>query len=250
LTGRSNIPSNDGDVVVRALADVLHQDPDIIALGEITTDEAVEELLESALMGHKVFSTLHAEDTASALLRLQNVSAAAPFLASSSIVILAERLVRKICTSCSEVCVPRLELVNQFHVRGFDPDTVDFRHGTGCAECLGSGFRGRTGIFELLVGGPEMREVLLMKRTSREIRQIVMQNPEFLPLKQAGFLKAVEGTTTLEEVLRVIPPVEEEMLEDSRDNLASLCRKAGLRWAGATEGEINNVAPTQPQKES
>jgi type II secretory ATPase GspE/PulE/Tfp pilus assembly ATPase PilB-like protein len=238
---QTNLSSATPADLVRAFWGILHQDPDIIALGETTTEETAYALLESALMGHKVFSTLHAEDSASALVRLEDVREAANFLASCSLVIVAQRLVRKICEHCSEVYVPPLEVMERFQVRDLDPDTIDVRRGVGCAECLGTGFKGRVGMFEVLQVGEEMRDALLAKRSADAIRQITHGIPSFITLRQAGFLKAVQGLTTLEEVLRVTPAVELSS-SSKRSTLDDLCSKAGLSLEGTVERDENGVA--------
>ncbi len=239
---QNNLAGREAVDLPRALFGVLHHDPDVIALGEIDTSETVEALLECALMGHKVFATLHAEETASAIVRLANVSGAATFLASADLLVLAQRLVRKVCPNCSEVYVPRRDIVQQFQVKGFDPDTIDFRRGTGCQECLGSGFRGRTGVFELFVVGSEMRDVLLGRPAARELIELIRKDPGFLSLKQAGFVKAVQGITTLEEVLRVAPPIEAEVVREQQDVFETLIRKAGLRRGQRTGRNGADVA--------
>ena len=216
--------------MTRTLLSALHQDPDVIALGEITSDETAGALLESGLMGHKVFSTQHAEDGASALVRLGHVRGATSFVISCSLVIIAQRLVRTVCTNCSEVCVPPQELVEELQVRDFDRDDVDFRAGVGCTECLGTGYRGRTAIFEMLEIGSDMRSFLLERPSAREIRQMMAKRADFIPLGLAGFLKAVQGVTTLEEVLRVAPAVEVDVMEAQQMTMADLCRRAG--WEG------------------
>jgi len=249
-TVQNNLSTLDPASITQALQGTLHQDPDVIALGEISGDEAAAALLECAQMGHNVFATLHAEDAASALVRLQNVSEASSFLASSSMVLVGQRLVRKVCTSCSEVYVPHQEAIQRFQIRDFDPDTVDFRHGTGCAECAGTGFRGRTGIFEMLVVGPEMREIVAGRPAAREIREVIARKLAVLSMKQAGFLKAIQGVTTLEEALRVIPSFELEGAEPGKESLGELLSKAGLTGKESTQGDANDLAWAQPQEES
>lgn len=245
-----NLPANDEAEVTQALMGALHQDPDVIALGEMTTDRTAAALLESSLMGHKVFSTQHAEDGASALVRLAHVPGAGSLLNSCSLTIMAQRLVRKVCANCAAVHVPPLEILERLQMRGFDPDTVDFRMGEGCPECLGTGYRGRTGIFEMLEVGPDMRESLLGRPSGREIRQMALNSPQFISLKQAGFLKAVQGITTLEEVVRVAPAVQLTVPEGQQPTLEELYRRAGLSFEGSMERHDHDMVGTPAEEES
>ena len=227
-TVQNSLPANESAGVTETLRGSLHQDPDVIALGEITSDDSASALLESGLMGHKVLSTQHAEDAACALVRLGNVHGATSFLSSCSLVIIAQRLVRKVCPSCAEVYVPSNEIVDAFHISDFDRDDFDFRTGSGCSECLGTGYRDRTGIFELLTVGADMRKFLFERPSARDIRQMVSKRPDFISLQHAGFLKAMQGITTLEDVLRVEPLVEVETTPERPITLKQLRHRAGL----------------------
>ena len=225
---QNNIPAADSGEIRHALLGSLHLDPDIIALGEITSDETASALLETGLVGHKVFSTQHAEDAASALVRLGQVQGAAAFLSSCSLVIIAQRLVRTVCPNCAEVYVPTPDAIAELQIKDFDSDCIDFRAGAGCPECLGTGYRGRTGIFEMMAVEPEMRRMLLEKPSASEIRKRMAMNPGFISLKQAGILKAVRGMTTVEEILRVVPAVDADLSEDQQLTLEELARRSGV----------------------
>ena len=223
-TPRRHTPSD----VTDALTNAMQHDPDVIALGHITTDQLAEQLLHVCMMGHKVFSTMHAEDTASALLRLCNLRGASSFLTSCSIVLVGQVLVRNVCQNCSEVYVPSPKLVDEFQVKDLDLDAIDFRRGLGCSECLGTGFRGRTAIFETFEARPEMQKMLLSKPSVTEIRRTMMESDSFLPLRHAGFLKAVQGLATLEDVARVVPPLKRDMFSGELFTLEELCDRARL----------------------
>jgi type II secretory ATPase GspE/PulE/Tfp pilus assembly ATPase PilB-like protein len=223
-----NLPPQETSEIIASLTSAMQHDPDVIALGRITSDEVAETLFNVSMMGHKVFSTLHAEDSASALVRLCNLPTASSFLTSCSIVLVAQALVRRVCDSCAEIYVPSPKLVSEFRVKDLDLDAIDFRRGTGCPECMGSGFRGRTGIFEVFELGAEMQKALLERPSAAVIRQTIMKAPHFLSLRQVGFLKVVQGATTLEEVSRVIPSVGEEPSGGGRYTLEELCHKADL----------------------
>jgi len=223
--------------IIEALEGAMQHDPDVIGLGQVISDEVAEKLLHVSLTGHNVFSTMHAEDIASALLRLTNLRGAASFLISCSILVVAQVLVRKVCTECSEVYVPPPVLVRQFGVKELDLDAVDFRRGTGCSKCLGTGFHGRTGVFEVFEAGPEVQTVLLGKPSVTEIRKTMVNAPHFLSLRQAGFLKAVQGLTTLEEVARVVPAVTEK-ISGKELTLEDLCKRAELDLEGVGGSKI------------
>ena len=127
--------------------------------------------------------------------------------------------------------------------------SIRLRAGTGCPACLGSGYRGRTGMFEMMVVGPQMRETLLQRPTASEIRRAMLKDPEFISLKEAGCLKAIQGVTTLEEALRVAPVAEEDVPESQRITLDELCRRAGLSLDGNLERHEDGMVRTPPEEE-
>src|SRR5579859_1018803 len=149
---------------------ILRQDPDVVMVGEIRDTETAEIAIRAALTGHQVFSTLHTNDSTGAVTRLIDMGVE-PFLVSSSLEgVLAQRLLRRLCSHC-KVQAPvapgireRLETLGGRRVEGA------FYHGAGCEECRGTGYRGRIGIFELLAIGPELRELILQKRSSAELK--------------------------------------------------------------------------------
>jgi general secretion pathway protein E len=188
------------------LRSILRQDPDIIMVGEIRDQETAEIVVQSALTGHMVFSTLHTNDAAGALTRLVEMGIE-PFLAASSIVgIMAQRLVRKICPHCREEYQPPPELLEELGEEGLPAAPVFYR-GRGCEHCMQIGYWGRTGIYELLQIDDRIRELLLQNKDAASVRTAAMQNG-MQPLRAAGLAKALLGETSLEEVLRV---TQEEM---------------------------------------
>ncbi|MFH0962903.1 MAG: ATPase, T2SS/T4P/T4SS family [Planctomycetota bacterium] len=214
--------------MVGGLLSAMQHDPDVIALGAIVSDEVAEKLLEVAMMGHKVFSTMHAEDAVSALVRLRNLRGTGSFLACCTIVLVAQVLARRTCRRCAEVYIPSPKLVSEFEVKDVDLDAIDFRRGIGCSDCMGTGFRGRTAIFEVMEAGAEMQKALREGTNVREIRHAMRKGPKFVSLRQAGFLKAAQGLTTLEEVARVMAPAREEGLGGEARTLDELCRLANV----------------------
>ena len=183
------------------LRSILRQDPDIIMVGEIRDQETAEIVVQSALTGHMVFSTLHTNDAAGALTRLVEMGIE-PFLAASSIVgVLAQRLVRRICPHCREEYQPPPELLTELGEENL-PDKPVFYRGRGCERCMDIGYWGRTGIYELLPINDQVRELLLQNRDAASIRNTAVKQG-MQPLRAAGLAKALAGETSLEEVLRV-----------------------------------------------
>jgi general secretion pathway protein E len=181
------------------LRSILRQDPDIIMVGEIRDAETAEIAVQSALTGHMVFSTLHTNDAAGALTRLVEMGIE-PFLAASSIVgIIAQRLVRQICPHCRESYRPSPGLLAD---AGLSDDGALFYRGRGCERCLGLGYRGCSGIYELLPVDEETRELLLARKDAATIKAAA-QRKWMKSLRDAGLVKAAAGETTLEEILRV-----------------------------------------------
>jgi general secretion pathway protein E len=181
------------------LRSILRQDPDIIMVGEIRDAETAEIAVQSALTGHMVFSTLHTNDAAGALTRLVEMGIE-PFLAASSIVgIIAQRLVRQICPHCRESYRPSPNLLAD---AGLPDVGALYYRGRGCERCLGLGYRGRSGIYELLPVDEETRELLLARKDAATIKAAA-QRKGMKSLRDAGLAKAAAGETTLEEILRV-----------------------------------------------
>ncbi|PNU19839.1 type II secretion system protein GspE [Geothermobacter hydrogeniphilus] len=204
LTGISQIQVNPKiDLTFAAgLRSILRQDPDIIMVGEIRDGETAEIAVQSALTGHMVFSTLHTNDAAGALTRLTEMGIE-PFLAASSISgILAQRLVRRLCPHCRQAYTPTPEVLAEIGSGISLPPKVKFYQGRGCDECLQIGYRGRTGIYELLVMDDRIRDLLMQGKDATSIRHAAQQ-AGMLSLRHSGLNKVLAGETSLEEVLRV-----------------------------------------------
>jgi len=184
------------------LRSILRQDPDIIMVGEIRDGETAEIAVQSALTGHMVFSTLHTNDSAGALTRLVEMGIE-PFLAASSIVgILAQRLVRRICPDCKEPETPSAELLAELGLKPDQADNATFYRGRGCSACFDIGYRGRSGIYELLPMSDRIRDLLMQNKDAATIKSAAVKDG-MRSLRHAGLAKALQGETTLEEVLRV-----------------------------------------------
>jgi general secretion pathway protein E len=188
-----------GLTFANGLRHIVRQDPDIIMVGEIRDIETAEISIHSALTGHLVFSTLHTNDAPGAVTRLLDMGIEGFLVSSSLIGVLAQRLVRVICLACKEPYAPEQEIIDKI---AFLPDNFTAYKGTGCDECRGTGYRGRTGIFELMVVDGEMRRLVLESSSSDVIRQLAVKKGMQV-LRDSGWEKVKEGVTTIEEVLRV-----------------------------------------------
>ncbi|PLY12808.1 MAG: type II secretion system protein GspE [Desulfuromonas sp.] len=184
------------------LRSILRQDPDIIMVGEIRDAETAEIAVQAALTGHLVFSTLHTNDAAGALTRLVEMGVA-PFLAASAIIgILAQRLVRKLCPDCREAYAVDKNLLEELGLsKKVEPGSTFYRP-VGCDACQQLGYRGRTGLFELLIPDDRTRALVLENQDAAVIERAAVERG-MLTLLSSGLSKALSGETSLEEVVRV-----------------------------------------------
>ncbi len=184
------------------LRSIVRQDPDVILVGEIRDLETAEIAIQSALTGHLVFSTLHTNDSAGAITRLIDMGIE-PFLVSSAMnAILAQRLVGVICPYCKEEYNPPIFSLKEI---GLDEETISktkFYRGRGCSECSQTGFRGRMGIYELLILDDEIKSLISRTSDSNDIKREALRKG-LITLRQDGAQKVLEGFTTVEEVIRV-----------------------------------------------
>ncbi len=185
----------------QGLRSMLRHDPDIMMVGEVRDPETAEITIRSALTGHLVFSTLHTNDAAGGVTRLLDMGTE-PFLVASSVLcFIAQRLVRVICSVCQEERPAATALREQFGVVGTLPAML--KYGRGCAACKGTGYKGRTAIYEFLVVSEPIQQLVLARASSHEIVRAAMATNRMRTLRQDGWQKIVQGLTTPEEVLRV-----------------------------------------------
>jgi type IV pilus assembly protein PilB len=183
-----------------ALRSFLRQDPDVIMVGEIRDYETAEIAVKAALTGHLVLSTLHTNDAPSTINRLLNMGVEPFLVASSVILIMAQRLIRRICTGCKEEEQASPESLIEI---GFDPEdaqSVVCYKGKGCNNCSNTGYKGRMAIYEVMPIGEELRELILQGASSDEIKKKVM-SLRMKTLRMSGLQKVKEGVTTVEEVV-------------------------------------------------
>ncbi|HSR52697.1 MAG TPA: type II secretion system ATPase GspE [Acidobacteriota bacterium] len=182
------------------LRSIVRQDPDVIMIGEIRDLETAEIAIRAALTGHLVFSTLHTNDAPSAIARLVDMGAEDYLLASSVLGVLAQRLVRVICPHCREEIDVKQDSLREI---GFPEDLQPrLYQGRGCKECGDTGYRGRLGIFELMLMNEEIRRLTVGHTDSNELRKAALKGG-MITLRRDGFEKASKGLTTIAEVLRV-----------------------------------------------
>jgi len=202
LEGVTQVPVNvkAGMTFAGALRSLLRQDPDVLMIGEMRDGETAAIAVQAALTGHLVFSTLHTNDAASAMTRLADLKVEPYLIAATLEGVLAQRLVRKICPECRERYKPdpgAVALLAQQPV-----GHVALERGRGCAACRHTGYRGRTGLFELLLVIDEIKQALLKSPNAGVLRDIA-QSQGMTTLRQDGWRKVQAGLTTVEEVLRV-----------------------------------------------
>lgn len=184
-----------------ALKSFLRQDPNIIMVGEIRDGETASIAVKAALTGHLVLSTVHTNDAASTLNRLVDMGTPPFLVASSVILILAQRLVRRICAKCREEIELSEEILNELQLSPERAGGATFYRGAGCYECGNSGYRGRAGIYEVMPVSPNVRDMILDRRPSSEIKRKAISEG-MLTLRMDALEKLMRGVTTVEEVLK------------------------------------------------
>jgi len=202
LKGVNQIPVKPkiGLTFANGLRHIVRQDPDVILVGEIRDLETAEIAIQASLTGHLVFSTLHTNDAPGAITRLQDMGVEGYLVASVLEAVLAQRLVRRICPACRVPDTPSKADLDALGIEA-GPDITLFR-GKGCEECRGTGYRGRSGIYELFVLDEDARSLILKRASTRDIRQHAVARG-MVTLRMDGWKRACEGVTTVEEILRV-----------------------------------------------
>ena len=200
--GQIQVRPKIGLTFAAGLRHIVRQDPDIILVGEIRDNETAEMAIQASLTGHLVFATLHTNDSAGAITRLVNMGIESFLVTSSTIAIMAQRLIRRICQHCREPYAPDPASLRDLGVSQEEiPGKVVYR-GRGCEHCQGRGYYGRTGIFELLVMTPRIQELTLKGVDSNLIKREAMKHG-MRTLREDGATRVFQGVSTIEEVLRV-----------------------------------------------
>lgn len=184
------------------LRSMLRHDPDVMMVGEVRDYETAEIAIRAALTGHLVFSTLHTNDACGAITRLLDMGVE-PFLVSSSLeCVIAQRLVRLICPDCKTAIQPKKEILEQIGPLGVDVSKVTLFTGKGCENCKFTGYKGRTGIYEILLLTEQIRDLILRRASAQEIKKKALSSGMHT-LRQDGLEKVLKGLTTVSETLRV-----------------------------------------------
>jgi len=204
------VKSEIGLTFAGALRSILRHDPDVIMVGEIRDKETAEISIQSALTGHFVLSTLHTNDAAGSLFRLTEMGIEGYLINAAVTGLIAQRIARRNCPFCSRHDEPPEYLLREYGIfeilkrfAELIPGGPAYMKGEGCPQCAGTGYRGRTAIFELFDYTDDLREVFLKTMSLEALRQAVCANPGFRLLREDGMIKVMKGLTTIEEVLRV-----------------------------------------------
>jgi type IV pilus assembly protein PilB len=195
------IDSSIGNTFAACLRAILRQDPDKILVGEIRDLETAEIAVQASLTGHTVFSTLHTNDAPSTITRLRDMGIP-PFLITATVeAILAQRLVRRVCANCREVTVPTSEMLADLELTQADVAGKTFYRGRGCEVCNSTGYKGRVGLFELMIMNDDLRD-MVMRNASRDDLRDAARSYGMISLRDAGMKAVFEGHTTVDEVIR------------------------------------------------
>jgi type IV pilus assembly protein PilB len=187
------------------LRHIVRQDPDVIVLGEIRDRFSAETAIQAALTGHKILTTFHTEDSIGGLLRLLNMDIEAFLISSTVVCVVAQRLLRRVCPNCAE---PYRPTPSDLRRLGYGPEGLKgatFKSGRGCAGCRFTGYSGRVSVFELLILNELLKDALLNRKPSYEIRRLSLETSGLVTLIEDGLMKAAGGLTSLTEVVRHLP---------------------------------------------
>lgn len=235
----------------RALRSILRQDPDVIMLGEIRDEETARVAVQAALTGHLVLATLHTNDAPGAVARLLDMGVESYLLSSALNGVVAQRLARTICRSCETRYHPTEHVLRQAGLE--EKGGRAFRKGLGCQRCHDSGFQGRLGIYEVMEVTPELRRMIHLSAPSHELRQGIRRSGG-LTLREEGVLLALDGKTTLEEVLRVTHSENEGDDPAGTTRAADADGRSALTSSphahGEREKQADTVSRAEPDQEA
>ena len=200
-----SINSKIGVTFEETLRHIVRQDPDVIVLGEIRDHFSAETAIQAALTGHKVLTTFHTEDSIGGLIRLMNMEIEAFLISSTVVCVVAQRLLRRICPDCAEPYFPTPLDLSRLNVSANDLVGAEFKLGRGCKACRFSGYRGRVGVFELLVMNEMVKNAILDKKSSYDIRKISIETSGMVTLLEDGLVKGARGEISIKEIITDLP---------------------------------------------
>ncbi|MBU6210489.1 MAG: Flp pilus assembly complex ATPase component TadA, partial [Planctomycetes bacterium] len=185
----------------KLLRSFLRQDPDIILVGEVRDLETAQIAIQASLTGHLVFTTLHTNDAPSSILRLVDLGVETFLLTATLEAIVAQRLVRRVCTKCKETYVPTEEQLMELSLKPEDVRGRTFCRGKGCDHCNRTGYKGRMALFEIMVLDDTLRE-LIMQQANTSVLRAEARKRGMRTLREIGLLSIYDGQTTIDEVVR------------------------------------------------
>jgi type IV pilus assembly protein PilB len=206
------VKHNIGLDFARIIRAMLRQAPNVILVGEMRDQETASMGIQASLTGHLVFSTLHTNDAPSAVTRMIDMGVPGYLVASSVVAVVAQRLVRVVCAKCKQAYTPPESVLRDAGITPKMAESATFARGKGCGNCNKSGYRGRIGIYELMLITAKIREAIFENRSSQDIRKIATSQG-MKTLYQDGIFKVLKGITTLEEVYRVTKRTEQDVFE-------------------------------------
>jgi type II secretory ATPase GspE/PulE/Tfp pilus assembly ATPase PilB-like protein len=230
-----------------ALRSILRQDPDVILVGEIRDQETARIAMQAAQTGHLVLSTLHTDDAPSAVTRLTDIGIEPYVIASATIGVVAQRLVRRLCPSCRRQYTPNSETLRSLNITEAEAANIPFYRPVGCDACHQTGYKGRIGIYEVMKISDRLRRMIAQRASEDAVREVA-QSTGMLTLGDDALAKVKAGVTTAEELLRVVTEVR-EMRSTCPGCSAPValdfvaCPSCGRRLSGACPGCSRSLQP-------
>jgi len=238
-----------GHTYVDFIKSMMRQDPDVIMVGEVRDPLSAGAVIQASLTGHKVLTTLHTEDSTGGLLRLVDMGIDAFLLSSTVMAVMAQRLVRLLCPRCKEAYTPDKEQLAMLGVDTNVPKSVKFYKAVGCSARDHMGYRGRTGVHELLCMNDKVRDILLSQGTGNDIRRVARSEAGLMTMREDGFYKLMKGVTTFDEISRVLPwqDTENDLLRSAEEIIAMI--EGGKPSAAIDEASASMDASKENKKE-
>jgi type IV pilus assembly protein PilB len=196
--------SKAGMTFASGLRSILRQDPDVIMVGEIRDSETANIAVQAALTGHRVLSTLHTNDSPGAITRFVDMGIEPFLVASVMIVAFAQRLIRTICPNCKTSHQPSEEALQFWGLDKAKVKDANFQHGLGCFSCMQTVYKGRTGVYEVLIIDDFVQDLILKRTSAHKITRLVKESGEFETLKENAADKVMQGITSLEEAASAV----------------------------------------------